>query len=368
LDLDDELEIELEIELGRELDMGAMELDGELDLDLEGEQNLLAGGLPAPHNARLAESGRGSAAIPERPRQIDPSLSEHRDVERRSYGRQRGGGDIRNKMIIAAALATAAAGIAVVVFNRGDKDNPIDEGGGDRTAVAGSVAPSGRTGVIVPPRPGESDAEISTRIADSLAKFFSASSPADLLGVVRSPQRVKPLIEDYYSRVEFELPTFVQIVNSEEIMVRLHPLWQVTVELQGGGKRVVAVEDSAEGFRVDWENYVHYNPIPWETFATERPSEAMAFRVYAKLDHRPGYAFPEVDKWFCVQLTAHGSGKEIFGYVERISTLGQRIHEMLVNEYDRDCILGLQFPEDGKGNEQQVYIRELVSEGWILVD
>lgn len=218
------------------------------------------------------------------------------------------------------------------------------------------------------PRAGETDAQIKARIRDSLGRFFGATKPDDLLNVVRDPQRVKPLIEDYYSRKPFEMPRIEGISSAEEGMVNLKPIWVVEVRLEDFGTKLVLVQDSERGFLVDWETFVIYNPVDWDDYLEARPGDPMSFRVYAKLDHNPGYAFADPDEWVCVELTAFGSGEELYGYARRGSETARRLEEELENQFDWQCIVELQFPEDAKGGDNQVHLLNVLTNGWIWVD
>jgi hypothetical protein len=301
---------------------------------------------------------------------VAPSESDaHRDVERRSIGYSRSKGENGQRLVIAAAVAAAIAGIVAFIVGRGGDDDEVADAGGDGIRENVAASAGGDLGMpLAVPKAGESDEEIEERIIGCLFRFFGAKDSSDLRGVVRHPERVGPLMDSYYAKNSFSMPRLLAVTHAEEGMIALKPFWEVRVALEGGEERSMALQDTPSGFRVDWEIFVHYNPVPWNEYAEDRLTGANDFRVYARLDYKPGYAFPETDGWTCVELSAHGHGDVLYGYARKESEVGKLLEEMLRDEPSKDCVLRLEFPEDPKGGDQQVWVRELISKDWIRVD
>ncbi|MCP4846882.1 MAG: hypothetical protein GY899_02925 [Verrucomicrobiaceae bacterium] len=282
-----------------------------------------------------------------------------------------------NKVIMAIFLTVTIMGVALWILF----PEPEDEG-----AVQGNAKQKQEKVIAVvpptadPPPPekapvllmksqsGESDAQRDLRARDSLGKFFSARNQSEMLPLIRDSERVRPLIEDYYSRYSFVMPGVSKIVRFQEIMINLKIFLIADIVLEGKGANTVVLQDAGEGFVVDWETYVCYNPMAWEDFYRKRPGQAMSLRVLATLDHNPGFAFPGEAEWVCVRMIGRDSEEELYGYVRTGSQTALRIQEMLEDEWEFPCILQLQFPEDGKGGDRQVHIKGLVMENWINVD
>ena len=215
---------------------------------------------------------------------------------------------------------------------------------------------------------GESDQQRNFRARDTLAKFFGSKSLSEMLGCIREPQRVQPFIEDYYSRFAFAMPAIKEISRFQEIMINLKVFLIADIVLEGRGAITVVLQDTEKGFVVDWETYVCYNPFDWDEFYKKRPDQALPMRVLATLDHNPGFAFPGEAEWVCVRIIGRDSDEELYGYAPAASQTALRLREMLEDEWEFPCILQLQFPEDGKGGDRQVHIKNLVMENWIKVD
>ena len=108
--------------------------------------------------------------------------------------------------------------------------------------------------------------------------------------------------------------------------------------------------------------------MDWADFIDVKSQEAIDFRVRATLDVNPGFAFPEREKWVCVRIDDWKSDAVLFGYVIAGTELSERIQKFLYDEWQKDCILRLQFPEDPRGGINQVRILDLINDSWVRFD
>ena len=281
----------------------------------------------------------------------------------------------RRFAIAVVAVALLSGGAAFLFLGGGgndDEDPPEDPGGGGGSAVA-SVPGAGAGGADSGEAPklghaGEALADIKRRITDSLEQFLAAEDPVGLLPHVRDPERVGPMIEDYYGRHPFELPQLYKVEEAEEGMVNLKAFWVVDAAMKEGENQRFIMQDTERGFVVDWGMFVRYNPMDWVEYADQRPLDAKVFRVFASRDFKIGYAFPDAAGWLCVRLRSQGSERELYGYVLADSETAIALGEVLDSDWENHCMLELQFPADPKGGDDQVHIRALVSDGWLRVD
>lgn len=279
----------------------------------------------------------------------------------------------RNKMVIAIALTVIALGLVRWLLVTSSEEESLMAGAGNGEAAQGAAKADpgyGTVGGLLKAQSGESDADMKLRAGDTLRRFFKAQDPSEMIRFIRDPERVKPLTDDYYARHGFAMPSLDEIVRFQEIMIKLKVFLIADITLEGKGvnsAHTVVLQDAGHGFVVDWETYVCYNPMEWDDFYRKRPEGVIAFRVLATLDHNPGFAFPGQAEWICVRMIGRDSDEEIYGYVRTGTDIALRMQEMLEDEWEFPCILKLQFPQQGKGGDRQVHIRDLVMENWIKV-
>ena len=221
----------------------------------------------------------------------------------------------------------------------------------------------------IPPvdRSSETPDERMDRAEATLGNFFGATKKERLIAYVRHPERVKPLMLDYYSRELFKTSEFLGLKNDLQAAESIGPnFYAAEADIGRPRSQTMILEDTPKGFRVDWEYYVQYNPMNWSTFLKEMPAAPMDFRVYANLAPDYRHPFNDESRYIGVNLMTLNDTSEIMGYAERNSELGKRIERFLANKHEELCILRLQFASPP--NPDTVHIRELVNPHWIITD
>lgn len=211
------------------------------------------------------------------------------------------------------------------------------------------------------------------RIIENLEKaakdFLASTSTAELLTHSRQPNRVKPLMEDYYARQPLT-PAVVSEVTSLDpltIMERAD-FWMVSCLLDNGKTSQILMEVMPDGtVKADWETYVCYQPMAWDDLVKTRPDGFVGdFRVYVQEDHFYAYEFADSGKWTSFQLIALDSDESLFGYAERGSALEATMLSILSeNQGAVPLILRLEVPVDS-ASKRGVIIRKLINPRWIF--
>jgi len=208
-------------------------------------------------------------------------------------------------------------------------------------------------------------------LEQSIFAFCAAASVDEMAEVVRHESRVRPLMEDHYSRHPF-------VPLGEPTIETLRPLtlgthgdfWMASVQLPGGEKRNLILQaDQDEAARVDWETAVNYQPMNWDEFSRTRPRDSsMDFRVYMTPDNHFSHEFRDPDVWDCYLLTARDSEEILFGYVKADSpsaTLFRKWFERYPSQR-ASMVLRLIIPEDLE-SPRGVIIEHALSARWIYI-
>ena len=248
----------------------------------------------------------------------------------------------------------------------GGKNN--ESGDSDTNLRGASKNSTGHLLKPLVPIEGESAADIQLRVRDTLEKFFGVTNKEELYGVIRKGASSLDRVVDYYSRNDFLVPR----LNSIDSVLKFEDpsnFWIANITVQDEIQaRSVILEDSDSGFLLDWEEFVRYSPMGWKDFIDTKSLVAINFRVRATLDMNSGFAFPDRKKWICVRIDDWKSDDILFGYVAAGTELSQRIQKVLQDEWQKDCVLRIQFPEDAKGGINQVHILDLINDSWVEFD
>ena len=210
------------------------------------------------------------------------------------------------------------------------------------------------------------------RIDKITRQYFKATTIESLLPLVRHPERVRPLMEKYFANQ----PMVANPLVSDGVLQPLTidnngSFWLKSFELSDRKSRSVLIEVDETGEpKLDWETLVCYQPMPWDKFATERPSGiSLDFRVYVAMDNLFSHEFANPDLWACFALTALESDEILFGYAKAGSTLAQEIQDTVNRnrEGKTSMILRLSVPE-GLESHRGVMIEKVMSHRWIYVE
>lgn len=209
------------------------------------------------------------------------------------------------------------------------------------------------------------------RILDCVRAYCTADSIDKLVAVSRHPERVRPLMEEWYGRKplkpeQFESLNLLQPVTLEN----KGSFWMVSCTMNDGGKRHLLLEQQDDGSeRVDWETEVCYQPMDWDRYATERPAGSMDFRVRITPDNLFSHEFSDSDRWACFRLKTLKGEQVLFGYVERNSDEGIKLIKLLEQGRDHETavLLRISVPV-GLKSPSGVVIEKLMSPRWTYVE
>lgn len=209
-------------------------------------------------------------------------------------------------------------------------------------------------------------------IDKTIRHFFDVTSVESLIPLVRHPDRVGPLIKEYYA----EKPVFA---GSVKVIKFLQPLtlddrgnfWRATVVLADGQPRNLLLEImESGGIRIDWETLVCYQPMKWDDFALKRPTgTSLDFRVFVEQDTFYSHEFVNSERWTCFRLTALNSDETLFGYAPAGSAEAQALLKLTSPNGGQRAtlLLRLVIPE-GILSRRGVVIERLLSPRWLYLD
>ena len=202
---------------------------------------------------------------------------------------------------------------------------------------------------------------------DIIRKFYQADSIDDLVPLIRQPELMRPLMEKWYATQPVRKETglvfdSVTVKNLDGTRYYLHFVYfEDDID-----PRPIAVEETAEGPRVDWETAAGYLSVPWDAYRKQRSPEMTYMRVIVSLDNYHNFEFEDSREWSCFRLQHPDAGSAIYGYVKRYSELDRNLREALgPNEKRSDYfILGLRFPPNA-ASDHAVFIDEILQDKWV---
>ena len=109
-----------------------------------------------------------------------------------------------------------------------------------------------------------------------------------------------------------------------------------------------------------------YNPMRWDAFAAECPTEPLDMRVFATLTPKYRPPFDDESKYAAFLLTHTDGSSEVLAYAERGSDVARRLLAIAADDFESRVYLRIRF---ASGSKECVEILDMIeSTDWIVVE
>ncbi|MDB6137751.1 MAG: hypothetical protein JWO94_823 [Verrucomicrobiaceae bacterium] len=120
------------------------------------------------------------------------------------------------------------------------------------------------------------------KISERAQAFFAARTVEGKLPYVRDPERVKPLMEEFYAREAMPEMAWRELGRAVRVEEPGFRFGYVQALFDNATSVTLIVEERKDGeFRLDWECLVRYGEQAWADFLRLRPQEPKLMRVKA---------------------------------------------------------------------------------------
>lgn len=198
-----------------------------------------------------------------------------------------------------------------------------------------------------------------------LVQFLGSKSPEEMKPLVREPERVIPLMDQFYKEQKpFTPATYRSLPKEENTRVEKHFIG-VKMEDADFQSFVVTLEKTPKGYLVDWESFVNHGGMTVSQLRTTRPTTPVTMRCILSLDQYYNYDFSDEKLYQSYKIKFKDSEETLSGYVPRLSPVHEKIMSSQLSETTLHCVIKLKFPENS-ANDRQVEITEFLQSGWVF--
>ncbi|MDB6077052.1 MAG: hypothetical protein JWO82_799 [Akkermansiaceae bacterium] len=206
-------------------------------------------------------------------------------------------------------------------------------------------------------------------IEQEVKAYLAAGTIEERLAHIRQPERVRPLMEDWYRRHPLKAETYKSTGSLAGVSFRRLPFWRIQAETSDDQIHDLLLEQTSDtAAKVDWETDVYYQPMDWDRYVKERTSDkAYDFRVLTAPDTFFSHEFADDERWASFRI-ATADGDYLFGYARADGKITRMLHAItsMTESGVAPVILRLRTPADVK-SPRGVIIESVVAPNWILM-
>ena len=204
--------------------------------------------------------------------------------------------------------------------------------------------------------------DVFSAIQDTAFAFLNCESVEGLSTLIRDPERVMPLIRNYYETTPYA-PANIKKLEEVTVAQVAKQFVSFGVILSDYSYKPIAIEKAEHGLFVDWESWVGYCEVPFETFAEKQIQDPTLLRITIEKDFYFNFDYNDSSQWVCYRLSHGVDSPSIYGYLPIDSPLINELYSSTQSEVT--FIIKARFPETPK-TKDQVLITDVVQEGWVL--
>lgn len=212
---------------------------------------------------------------------------------------------------------------------------------------------------------------IYAQLLERLASFMRAETIEEKAEFVRQPERVLPLMEDYYKDNEFEPEEDLDLLVFNPVTLQQRAFWVTSLESSRDERGLIPVlieQTEDNELLIDWETFVGHSEYDWEELVETRPEGIFRCRVRIAPASYYVYEFKDRDEWLSLRMVGNRGEPEVNAFLKRdnpgVPLLKQQIRR---NKQNIAIIADISFPKNSRAKDA-VVIEKVVSPQWVYVN
>lgn len=207
---------------------------------------------------------------------------------------------------------------------------------------------------------------ILSKMAQTLSAYYSASSPEEKLKYVIDPERIQPLMRDFYFRHPIVSMPIESMTPPQNFAFGGQSFWRVQVTFKNGATGFAALRVIDGEPKVDWESEVRYSSRDWNSWVDDQTEPEGDFRVYAILDQYYPPEFSDRERYVCIKLRTMDSTRTVFAYLDAKDLEQRELIEQMAQGNMQECTLRLK-RVNSDAPSAIARVVKVLSTSWIVV-
>lgn len=201
------------------------------------------------------------------------------------------------------------------------------------------------------------------QVVQTVRKFLSNEEVSTIGSMVRNPEVAIPRIDAHYKKHSWEATNV--IANDIKVSFDSGSSF-VGVRVVDGRptNNRMTLEKIGGEYLVDWESWVAWSEMEWESLLVKRPSEEKLVRIHCSEAEYYAGEYADDEKWLCLKLKHISSDGFVYGYVTRDLFSGAGLANLLLSEGKLKLTLKVKYPQN-LTTQNQLLVTEVMYLGWV---
>ena len=200
-----------------------------------------------------------------------------------------------------------------------------------------------------------------------IQQFCAAPDAEGLIPFIRDPERVGPNLLRFYGGENPWTPLALGPQPDLSVLEVHRNFVMLKLPLADFGTRPIALEQTPEGFRIDWESFTGYSDLSWAELRRTRPREPVVLRAVIRPSDYFNRDFNSAATHRSFQISDLNHDHVLYGYVPLNSDAELQIEKVLLHDPSVYAVIRVRYPENST-NDRQLEITEVLEKGWIFRD
>ena len=199
----------------------------------------------------------------------------------------------------------------------------------------------------------------------AVTKLYQATTVDALLPLLRPVDGLREKVQQYHADKPLTVGEMEGIDEISPIMGHDSKAFFATVRLKNYRTEGVVVIKVGEMFLVDWESWVGWSEMSYQTIIETKPTTPTEVRVIVEPVNYYNFDFPNSSEseWQSYRLNFADGEKELYGYIMRTSELTSQVTPAS-DQGAKSMILRIRY-RDENSHATQVLIDSVVTDGWV---
>lgn len=192
--------------------------------------------------------------------------------------------------------------------------------------------------------------------------FLTAPDILALKDLIRDSDRVFPTLVNHYKTTPYS-PSVVRDTMVSGQSQTLGKFVSFPVLLGNYETRLIALEVTPNGPRVDWESWVGYSELSPNELILQQPKQPVLIRTKIAADSYYNFDFSDDSLWVSYRLQGEENEPSLQAYLDANSPIRSSLPR--IGEPAQAYILKVHYPEQVRSPDQLI-LSEVINEGWVL--